>query len=600
MHWLDWAIIGLYVVVVTAIGIAFIKRASGSVAEYFVAGRNLPWWLAGTSLVATSFAADTPLFVAGLVATKGIAGNWLWWNQAVAWALAVVFFARLWRRAGLTTDAEFIELRYSGRAASFLRGFKAVYTSLIFSTCTLAWVMLAMQKIVTATLGRPAWAESLQASVEASLGAAPGSIDVWKWIVLLSLFGIATLYTVLSGFWGIVVTDLLQFVIAMIGAVVFAMMAVQSVGGMEDIKLRLLEQFGSDRAVAALNFLPESNSQWMPITTFAVFLGILWWGDCGGFAAQRMFSTRSEKDSTLTAIWYSIAHFALRPWPWIVVGLVAFLRYPGLEDPESGYPKLLMEILPAGIRGILIASLLAAFMSTVDTHLNWNASYFVTDIYRRFLVPSATERQCVRVARVSVLVYAALAIVVAYYMTSIEKAVLTLFNLQAGIGMVLMLRWLWWRVNAWSEISAMMASLIVTTALPYLDRRYGLELSGAQRILITVSICTPTWLLATFLTSPTHPAKLEAFYRRIRPVAYLWGPVARACPDVPRDRGVAGVVALWLGSALALYAVMFFVGKLVLLEYRDALLAGGVAILASVLVWCCARKRSPAGGSAPA
>ncbi len=598
MHWLDWSIIALYVVVVTAIGIAFIKRASGSVAEYFVAGRNLPWWLAGTSLVATSFAADTPLFVAGLVATKGIAGNWLWWNQAVAWALAVVFFARLWRRAGLTTDAELIELRYSGRAASFLRGFKAVYTSLIFSTCTLAWVMLAMQKIVTATLGRPAWAESLQASVEASLGAAPGSIDVWKWIVLLSLFGIATLYTVLSGFWGIVVTDLFQFAIAMVGAVIFAVMAAQSVGGMEDIKLRLLEQFGSERVGEAIsffpNFFPATDSSWKPITTFAVFLGILWWGDCGGFAAQRMFSTRSERDCILTAIWYSIAHFALRPWPWIVVGLVAFLYYPGLEDPESGYPRLLMELLPAGIRGILIASLLAAFMSTVDTHLNWNASYFVTDIYRRFLVPSASEKQSVRVARVSVLVYAALAIVVAYYMTSIEKAVVVLFNLQAGIGMVLMLRWLWWRVNAWSEISAMVASLVVTTTVHYLDARWKLELYDAQKILITVGVCTPIWILATFLTSPTHPAKLEAFYRRIRPVAYLWGPVARACPDVPRDRGVAGVVVLWLGSALALYAVMFFVGKLVLLEYRDALLAGGVALLACMLVWRCARKRSPA------
>ncbi len=218
----------------------------------------------------------------------------------------------------------------------------------------------------------------------------------------------------------------------------------------------------------------------------------------------------------------------------------------------------------------------------------------MTDIYRRFLVPSATEKQCVRVARVSVLGFAALAIVVSYHMTSIEKAVLILFNLQAGIGMVLMLRWLWWRVNAWSEISAMTASLVVTTALPYLDSWYQLHLSAAERILITVGVCTPTWVLTTFLTSPTQPAKLEAFYRRIRPVAYMWGPVARACPDVARGRGVGSVVALWLGSALALYAVLFFVGKLVLLEYRDALLAGGVALLASVFVGCCARKRSPA------
>ncbi len=600
MHWIDWSIIGLYVLFVTAVGVAFLKRASGSVAEYFVAGRHLPWWIAGTSLVATSFAADTPLFVAGLVATKGIAGNWLWWNQAVAWALAVVFFARLWRRAGLTTDAEFMELRYSGRAASFLRGFKAVYTSFIFSTCTLAWVMLAMQKIVAATFGRPAWADSLQVSVETALGAPPGTIDVWKWLVLIVLFLITTFYTVLSGVWGIVITDLLQFAIAMTGSVLFGVLAVDHMGGMEQIKLRLIEQFGADRASATFHFLPDANSPWMPVSTFAVYLGILWWGDCGGFVAQRMFGTRSERDSILTAVWYSIAHFALRPWPWIVVGLVALLYYPNLEDRESGYPMLMMEILPAGMRGVLIASLLAAFMSTVDTHLNWNASYFVTDIYRRFLVPSATEKQCVRMARVSVLGFAVLAIVVSYHMTSIEKAVLVLFNLQAGIGMVLMLRWVWWRINAWSEISAMIASLVVTTALPIVDSRYQLGLSPADRILITVGICTPVWVLTTLLTAPTQPAKLETFYRRIRPVAYLWGPVARACPDVPRGRGVGNVVVLWLGSALALYAVLFFVGKLVVLEYRDALLSAGVVLLAGVLVWFFARRRPWAAENAAA
>ena len=584
MHWIDWTIIASYMAIVTGVGFLFIRRASGSVAEYFVAGRSLPWWLAGTSLVATSFAADTPLFVAGLLATKGIAGNWIWWNQVLAWTLAVVMFAKLWRRSGVITDAEFIEFRYGGKSGAFLRGFRALYMSLIVSTCTMAWVMLAMQKIVNTTMAQPAWVESLQLSMEASFGLAPGAVDLWKWTVLVGLFIVATFYTVLSGFWGIVVTDFLQFGVAIGGAIMFAVYALDSVGGIGELRNKMIAEYGPERVDNIFSFFPAMNDPWMPWTMLAVYLSVLWWGDCNGYAAQRMFSTRSERDSTLASIWFSVAHFALRPWPWILVGLVALVHYPGLEDPELGYPMLLMDILPTGLKGLLVASLLAAFMSTVDTHLNWNASYFVTDVYKRFLVPDASESHCVMVSRISVLVYAVLAIAVAYFMTSIESGVLVFFNLTSAIGLVLMLRWFWWRINAWSEISAMIASLVVTSALPLISNHYDLNLGFDKRILLTVALVTPTWLLVTFLTAPVDHEHLVKFYRKVQPPKAFWGPVADSCPDVPENRGLGRILASWCLAVVTLYALMFAIGKFLLDEPRAAGISAVTFVVSAVLL----------------
>lgn len=585
MHWIDWLVIASYLAIVTIIGLLFVKRASKSVSEYFVAGRKLPWWLAGTSLVATSFAADTPLFVAGVIATKGIAGNWLWWNQVVAWSLAIACFARLWRRSGVVTDAEFIELRYSGPSAAFLRGFRGFYMSIIFSTATLAWVMLAMQKIVVVTIPAPDWIGPIELSIESALGLESAGFDLWKWVVLAALFLIATFYTTLSGMWGIVVTDLLQFVVAMGGSLIFAYYAIDSMGGMAEMQQRLADEFGVKQASDALRLFPTADSDWMPVSAFVVYLSVLWWGDCNGFAAQRLFSTRSEKDSVLASIWYAIAHFALRPWPWIIVGIVAMIQYPGLEDPESGYPMLLVELLPTGIRGLLIASLLAAFMSTVDTHLNWNASYFVNDIYRRFMSPDASESKCVMVSRLAVIGFAALAVVVAYFMTSIESGVLLLFNLQAGIGLVLMLRWFWWRVNAWSEITAMIASLVVTTGLPFISSTFQLDWPAATRILLTVLLVTPAWVLATLLTPAVESKKLDDFYRRIRPPAAFWGPVAARQEGIEPGISLWKTILCWFFMALLLFAAMFAIGDWVLMRYDTAAKWLGSSVAAGVILW---------------
>lgn len=591
---IDWVIIGGYVLLVTGVGFLFVKKASGSTAEFFVAGRNLPWWIAGTSLIATSFAADTPLAITGIVTKHGIAGNWLWWNQIVVWVLAVVFFARLWRRSGLVTDAEFIELRYGGRAGAFLRAFKAFYSAVLLSTFTLAWVMLGMQKIVGAALPAPEWVLELQASIESALGFAPGTIALWKWLVLIALFLVTTLYTVVSGVWGIMITDLIQMTVAFGGAIMLAVFSVHAVGGVGALRAQLVQRFGAQGTADLLSFLPPANSTWMPLSTFAIYVGVLWWGDCGGFVAQKMFSTRSDRDSVLAALWYSFIHFGFRPWAWIMVALAALLIFPNLEDPELAYPKMMVHILPAGLRGLMFAALLAAFMSTVDTQLNWSASYYVTDFYKRFIAPAADERRCVRMSRLATVGFAALAIIVAYFMTSIEKAWVFLFNLQAGIGLVLMLRWFWWRVNVWSEITAMLASLVFTPlvylARDYCRRSYGLDWSDAFCILITAALCTAVWLTATLLTTPTTADKLDAFYRRVRPHGF-WTPVAGRCPDVPPQHLSPAIVIAWLSGTVALSAAMFTVGKFVLGEPCEGAQALAVCVVATGVAYYLATVR---------
>lgn len=594
MSILDWSIVGGYIILVSVVGLLFIRRASGSVDDFFVAGRKLPWWIAGTSLIATSFAADTPLAISGLVARGGISGNWMWWSQIVAWTLAVAFFAKLWRRTGLLTDAEFIELRYGGQSGAFLRGFKALYVSLIFSTGTLAWVMLAMQKIVDVAIGEPAWIAPLEKSVAAYLGMSAESIDLWKWFVLIALFMVATVYTVLSGFWGIVVTDLIQFTIAIVASMIFAGYAVHSVGGLAGLQEGLVERLGTEQFGSFMSFFSTSDTeQHKPLWSGAegtgylsilIFITVNWWGDCsGGIGTQRLFSTRSERDSILAVIWYNLGHFVIRIWPWILVALVAMIHFPQSEDPEANYPQLMMTLLPSGMRGLMIASLLAAFMSTVDTHLNWNSSYFVNDIYRRFLKKSATQKQCVAASRWSTLGFAALAITIAAFIDSIGDAWLFLFNIQAGLGMVLMVRWFWWRVSAWSEISAMIASLAVTTVLPMVSSYYGYEWSGPFRILLTTIICTPVWIIVTLIAQPPRAETLDNFYTKVRPPGPFWKPLARRNPDVFTEQNLARPMIGWLVSAVGLFSLMFLIGQLLFLQFQDAMISG-IVLTASIVI----------------
>ncbi len=551
-----------------AIGFYYKQRAGQDVGEYFLSGRRVPWWLAGTSMVATTFAADTPLAVTGMVAQGGIAGNWLWWTFVASGMLTVFCYARLWRRTGVMTDVELSEVRYAGRPAAFLRGYRALYLGVLMNCVILGWVNLAMVKIVELVLG---------------IGKGEALLVVIGLIVLTS--SISTL----SGLWGVLVTDMVQFVIKMGMVIVLAVVAVHAVGGMAALKAKLALV---DRARGAatggrgsvLSFVPDIGSAWMPLLTFCVYISVNWWATWypgaepggGGYVAQRMFSAKDERNSLLATLWFNIAHYAVRPWPWILVALVSLVVFPGLKDPETGYVRVMIEYLPSSLRGLMVAAFVAAYMSTVATQLNWGASYLVNDFYRRFVDRHGPPGRYVIASRVATVVLTILSAVLTLEMESIGGAWKLLIATGAGTGGVLLLRWYWWRINAWSEVAAMTSALVVSLGLQtlgHLDSDRSVDF--AWIMIITVAVTTVVWLAATFLTSPESDETLVAFYRRARPSRLGWTRVAALVPDVlPSTDGRANLLD-WIAGCVLVYGVLFGVGKLLLLETGQ-----GVALLA--------------------
>src|SRR6059036_262152 len=410
----DWVVVALYFLFNVAVGLYYKSRASQNTAEFFLSGRNVPWWLAGTSMVATTFAADTPLVVTGLVAQNGIAGNWLWWNLLASGMLTVFFYARLWRRSGVMTDIEFAEIRYAGPPAAFLRGFRAIYLGLLINCIILGWVNLAMAKILQLVFG-------------VSKGEA-------LWIVV-GMIVLTSAISTLSGLWGVLVTDLFQFVIKMGMVIVLAVVAVQAVGGIEAMKVKLaaidqLRGATTGGQGSVLSFVPDLNSAWMPMITFLVYVSVIWWSTWypgsepggGGFVAQRMFSAKDEKHSLLATLWFNIAHYAIRPWPWILVALASLILYPGLADPETGYIRVLIDYLPASLRGLMIAAFAAAYMSTIATQLNWGASYLINDFWRRFVKRDGSEQYYVRASQVATVLLTLVSAEITRHMDSIGGA----------------------------------------------------------------------------------------------------------------------------------------------------------------------------------
>ena len=554
----DWFVIVAYFVFNLLIGLYFRKRATKSVSDFFISGRNVTWWLAGTSMVATTFAADTPLAVTGLVVRNGIAGNWIWWSMAFSGMLTVFFYARLWRRAGVLTDVEFAEIRYSGKAATFLRGFRALYLGLPINLIIMGWVNLAMVKILVSILG--------VTKVEA-LG-----IAIVMMIITASI-------STLSGLWGVLWTDLFQFVLKMGMVILLAYFAVDASGGLHSLKsgLEQIERARQGSAGSVLSFFPDLNSVWMPFITFFVYIAVNWWASWypgaepggGGYVAQRIFSAKDEKNSLLATLWFNIAHYALRPWPWILVALVAMVRYQNdpafVADPESGYVRVLIADLPAYLRGLMIAAFAAAYMSTIGTQLNWGASYLVNDVYRRFAVRVKNERHYVTIAQVITIFLMILSAVVTYFMGSIAGAWKFLIALGAGTGLVYILRWYWWRINAWSEISAMAVAFVTSTLLQYsfhFDESKPEEF--AYLLLITVAVTTSAWLIVTFLTKPEPRENLLAFYRRVHPGSALWGPIAREASDVPPGNDGMYNLVDWLCGVGMIYTFLYGTGQLIL------------------------------------
>jgi solute:Na+ symporter, SSS family len=562
---LDWIVIAGYFALNLAIGLYYARRARGSTTEFFLSGRTVPWWLAGTSMVATTFAADTPLVVTGMVARYGIAGNWLWWNMAASGMLTVFVYARLWRRAGVMTDVEFAELRYSGRPAAFLRGFRALYLGIPINCIVIGWVNLAMMKILQVTLGLDA----------------TGAL----WALLAMLFFTA-FYTTLAGLWGVLVTDLVQFVLKMGMVVALAYFAVRATGGLTALKEQVSALDTAAGSGSRLTFFPSTDSAWMPAITLFVYLGVSWWASWypgaepggGGYVAQRIFSARTERDGLFATLWFNIAHYAVRPWPWILTALASLVLYPNLVDKESGYVRTLMDphVFPPALRGIMLAAFAAAYMSTIGTQLNWGASYVVNDFYRRFLRRSGAEREYVIVSQAVTLGLMLLSIYVTLHLASIEQAWKLLIVTGAGTGSVLLLRWFWWRINAWSEVSAMAVAAAVSLFLQLVlgwdsDRPRNF----AYIMLVTVGVTTITWLAVTWLTAPEPTATLEHFYRRVRPRGRGWTAIARAT-GVPPAAGSLGreLLNALLGCVLV-YSALFGVGEMLL---RSA--AIGAALLA--------------------
>jgi solute:Na+ symporter, SSS family len=572
MNLVDWAIVAAYFLLSAGIGFAFTRRGGESLSEYFISGRQVPWWLAGASMVATTFAADTPLVVTGLVSQHGVAGNWLWWNMLMSGMLTVFFFARLWRRANVMTDVEFAEVRYSGKPAASLRIFRALYLAIPINLIILGWVTRAMIKILTISLGL----RDVQI----------GGITVSGEVVAVGICFIITMaYSVAAGMWAVLWTDLVQFVIKMTAVIVLAVFAVSAVGGMDVLKTKLAAHFGSE--TAALSVLPVSFTPtglvtyaWMPMLTLGVFLGVQWWAAWypgaepggGGYVAQRIFSAKTERDGVLATLSFQVAHYALRPWPWIVTGLATVVLYPSgvgpNNDHEAAYVQAFVDLLPTPWRGFMMAGFAAAYMSTVATQLNWGASYLVNDVYKRFMNKDADEKHYVSVSRWATVLLFLASTFVTWQLSSVEGAWRFLLALGAGTGLVLILRWYWWRINAWSEITAMIASLVISgvcfATIPGRWFPAGDPRNDSVIMLITVALSTVAWLAATYITAPEKDDVLEAFYRRVRPGGPGWARVSERI-GLGREPIPGGALAWtnWVAGIVAVYSTLFGIGKLI-------------------------------------
>ena len=580
---LDWWVLALYGVTILSVGLAFARRAGRGTEEYFLAGRSMPWWLIGTSMVATTFSADTPNLVTDLVRTGGVSQNWVWWAFVITGMCTVFFYAKLWRRSGVLTDIGFYELRYSGRSAAFLRGFRAVYLGVFFNVMIMATVTLAAIKIGGVLLG------------------------VGPYTVVLVAGTATVLYSATSGLWGVLVTDLLLFSVSMIGSIAAASYALRlpEVGGLSGLMAHA-------NVTDKLSFLPDFSDPTTAAAVFIVPIAVQWWSTWypgaepggGGYVAQRMLAAKDEKNAMQATLWFSVAHYAIRPWPWILVGLASLIVYPTLGDLTAAFPNVdpsiigndlaypaMLVFLPAGLLGLVVASLAAAYMSTISTHLNWGASYVVDDVYRRFVAPDREERDYVKVARVSTVALIVLSSFVGLQLETAMQAFQILLQIGAGTGLVFLLRWFWWRINTWSEISAMVISFLVAVYFGFLHTPLGFtKWDPSAELVVGVAVTTVGWLVVTFLTPPVDTETLKDFHTRIQPLGKGWEAV------VPRKRGpaqdgdvdtgqggelAAGLLSWFLGCVMV-YAALFGTGFLL---YGNMVWGLAGLILATVAGW---------------
>ncbi|HEX4937001.1 MAG TPA: sodium:solute symporter family protein [Gemmatimonadaceae bacterium] len=588
---IDWLIVAAYFAFSFGIAIYYFRRASSSTSEFFLSGRDMSWWMAGTSMVATTFAADTPLAVTELVVQNGIAGNWLWWNAVAGGILTVFFFAKLWRRSGVMTDVEFVELRYSGKAAAALRGIKAVYFGLLMNCIIIGWVSLAMETVMKVLFpdltlfGRTSF-NILGLEMSAAL------------VIVAVLVLVVAVYSLMSGLWGVVVTDVFQFGVAMFGTFVLAWFVLRrpEIGGLAGLRaklppetFRLLPTIGEAGEAAGILALTP--------LAFIAYVGVQWWSSWypgaepggGGYIAQRMMSAKDERHAMFSALWFTIAHYCLRPWPWIIVALASMVMYPNLEVPREGFVMVMRDVLPAGLIGLLFAAFLAAFMSTISTQLNWGTSYLVNDLWRRFVKPDGDEKYYVRVSRWMTFALAIVGIVVTTQLDTIAGAWGMILAASAGLGLVLILRWYWWRINAWSELTATIVPILLAALALILDP-FGVKIPGfsapfPENLFFVVAVTTVAWVVATFLTRPTAPATLDTFYRRVHPAGPGWGPVAQRHPDVRPEERLGALAVNWVLGVLLVYSTLFGTGYLIVGRTVVGLVLVAIALVSAFVLW---------------
>ncbi|MBI3142807.1 MAG: Na+:solute symporter [Bacteroidetes bacterium] len=580
LSYLDWAIVGVFVALTLIIGFSFTKKASQGLVQYFLGGRQMPWVVAGVSMVATTFAVDTPLSVTEIVHQDGISGNWVWWNMLLGGTLTTFLFARLWRRANILTEVEFITIRYHGKPAHYLRLFKSVYLGLFMNVAIMAWVNLAMVSLLEVFFQIP------------------------KETAILYTFGLGILiglYSTLSGIWGVAVNDVVQFVVAMAGSIALAYFVVGSdqIGGIEGLKAQI--------DPGNLSFFPSLDTQnpyglGVGIASFLAFVGFQWWASWypgsepggGGYVAQRMMSTKTEQGAQLATLLFQFAHYCLRPWPWILVALAATVLYPGLnaENARMGYVMAMVDFLPNGWRGLMLAAFGAAYMSTISTHLNWGAGYLTNDLVLPLMKTRPNERQSIVISRGITMALVVAGSVATLYITSIKSVWGFVLECGAGLGLVLILRWYWWRINAWAEIVATLAPFATYTlcklVLAKWDPAWGQDIMTNPRTFFTILLVTTlSWLITVWLTKPEPEAHLRAFYERVRPGGN-WKPFSGRGTDWMNT-----ALMLWLSAAILLYATLFGTGYLIFGFYDHRLaIALSVALVSTLAIWQLIKKET--------
>jgi SSS family solute:Na+ symporter len=573
---LDWFIIIAFFTLSLAIGVYSSRKAGRNTGEFFLSGRSMPWWLLGVSMVATTFAADTPSLVTDIVRQHGVAGNWAWWAFLLTGMLTVFVYARLWRRSGVLTDLEFYELRYGGRRAALLRGFRALYLGGLFNIIIIATVSLALIKINAVMLGWPAWQTLLLAGL------------------------ITVVYSSLGGLRGILLTDFLQFALAIGGAIAAAvyLVSLPEVGGLDKLFLH-------PRVSELMPLFPDFSDADAVITLLLIPLAVQWWSvwypgaepGGGGYIAQRMLAAKNESGAIRATLLFNLAHYALRPWPWIIVALASLIVFPGLRDLQSAFPAInadlvrhdlaypaMLTLLPKGLLGVVLASLFAAYMSTVSTQLNWGASYLVHDFYRRFISPQATEKQMVKMARRLTLVLMLVASGLALALENALQAFNILLQVGAGTGLIYILRWFWWRINTWSEISAMLVSFGIALFWQFIMPLLPLPAPGSgTQLLISVALTTAVWLGVTWLTAAEEDAVLRRFYDLIRPAGPGWRRFGKGTPPAGGSHLPLQLLSM-LFATVAIYSLLFATGYLIYKQYDMFYIFGLAACLSGGLL----------------